>query len=247
MPHVSAARRVRARTARGHTLLEGVLFLLIAGMLVQAVLFGQNLIHDARVRSVIAQQDAAESAVLAFQDRYRALPGDYAEASLHIGCVPGPCLDGDGNGRVEHGNADALREDILAWTHLAAGGFLENEFSMQDPGVTAPSNENTPASVFGTYMHLASDDLWGSSLNDAQRVNIKTGNMIPVEILQQVDSKTDDGRPGSGRFQFSTYAAAGVAPAAGGSEGACTDLDSVDAAWDVRSGQGNCGAVTLLR
>ncbi|HEY7759813.1 MAG TPA: hypothetical protein VIA64_10410 [Burkholderiales bacterium] len=224
-----------------------MLFLLIAGMLVQAVLLGQNLIHDARVRSVIAQQDAAESAVLAFQDRYRALPGDYSEASIHIGCDPGPCLNGDGNGRVEPGNGGALREDILAWTHLAAAGFLENDFSMQDAAVTAPSNENTPANVFGTYMHLASDDVWGSSLNNVQRINIKTGNMVPVEILQQVDSKTDDGRPGSGRFQFSTYAAAGAAPAIGGSEDACTDLDSVDAVWEVRSGQGNCGATTLLR
>jgi hypothetical protein len=247
MLHVLATRRLRVRTTRGHTLLEGVLFLLIAGMLVQAVLFGQNLIHDARVRSVIAQQDAAESAVLAFQDRYRALPGDYSEASIHIECDPGPCLNGDGNGRVEPGNAGALREDILAWTHLAAAGFLENDFSMQDAAVTAPSNENSPANVFGTYMQLASDDVWGSSLNDAQRINIKTGNMISVEILERVDSKTDDGRPGSGRFQFSTYAAVGAAPARGGSEVACTDLDSVDAVWDVRGGQGNCGAATLLR
>lgn len=247
MEHALAPRRVRVRTTRGYTLLEGVLFLLIAGMLVQGVLFGQNLIHDARVRSVIAQQNATESAVLAFQDRYRALPGDYAEASIHIQCAPAPCLNGDGNGRVEPGNAGALREDILAWTHLAAAGFLENDFSMPDAGVLTPSNENTPSNVFGAYMHLASDDAWGSSLNNVQRINIKTGNMVPVEILEQVDSKTDDGRPGSGRFQFSTYAAVGASPAIGGSADACTDLDTVDAVWEVRSGQGNCGAATLLR
>jgi hypothetical protein len=196
---------------------------------------------------VIAQQDAAESAVLAFQDRYRAPPGDYAEASIHIGCDPGPCLNGDGNGRVEPGNAAALREDILAWTHLAAAGFLDNDFSMADPGVMAPSNDNTPSNVFGTYMQIASDQVWGNSANSAQRINIKTGNMVPVEILARVDSKTDDGRPGSGRFQFSTYAAVGAAPATGGSADACTDLDSVEAVWDVLSGQGNCGAATLLR
>jgi hypothetical protein len=238
---------VQVGSARGFTLVEGALFLLIAGILVQGVLFGQILIHDARVRALIAQQDAAESAVLAFQDRYRALPGDYAEASIHIACSPGPCLDGNGNGRVEPGNADALREDILAWTHLAAAGFLENDFSMQHAGVLTPSDENTPSNVFGAYMHLASDDVWGTSLNNAPRINIKTGNMVPVEILVQVDSKTDDGRPASGRFQFSTYAAAGEPPAIGGSADACTDLDTVDAVWEARSGQGNCGAASLLR
>jgi hypothetical protein len=171
-------------------------------------------------------------------------PRDYAEASI-ISDDPGPCLNSDGNGRWSS-NADALRR-TSAWTHLAAAGFLENDFSMADPGVLAPSNDNTPSNVFGTYMHIASDEVWGSSANSAQRINIKTGNMVPVEILARVDSKTDDGRPGSGRFQFSTYAAVGAAPAIGGSADACTDLDSVDAVWDVLSGQGNCGAATLLR
>ena len=228
-------------------MLDTVLFLLIAGMLVQGVLFGQNLIHDARVRSVIVQQDAAESAVLAFQDRYRALPGDYSEASANIKCVPGPCLAGDGNGRIEPTNALGLREDILAWTHLAAAGFLENDFAMQDPAEMFPSDENTPANVFGTFMHLAHDSAWGPSPNAVLRINIKTGNMVPVEILAQVDGKTDDGRPNTGRFQFSTYAAVGPEPAVGGEADACTDLDSADAVWQVQRGQGNCGAVTLLR
>ncbi|HEU5284497.1 MAG TPA: hypothetical protein VFU53_11830 [Burkholderiales bacterium] len=211
------------------------------------MLFGQNLIHDARVRSIIAQQGAVESAVLAFQDRYRALPGDYAGASIQIACAPSPCLNGDGNGWIDPVNANALREDILAWTHLAAAGLLENRFSMPSAGVLTPSDENTPSNALGAYMHLASDDTWGASLNNVRRINIKTGNMVPVEILAHVDSKIDDGRPGSGRFQFSTYAAIGAAPAAGGSTDACTDADTPDAVWQVQSGQSNCGAATLLR
>src|SRR5512138_1904766 len=116
----AAGRRPFARSSRGMTLLEVAGMLLIAGIMLQAVLTGEAMIRTARVDGVIAQQRAAEAAVMAFQDRFQAWPGDYANAAATITCPGGPCLNGDGNGRIEAGNAAGLREDILAWTHLSA-------------------------------------------------------------------------------------------------------------------------------
>ena len=192
--------------------MEVAIVLVIVGFLVQSVAKGQELIQNARVHDIIAQQDAMEQAVLAFQDRFRALPGDYAEASANLGCEPSPCLNGNGNGRVEPGTNGAIHEDILAWQHLTAAGFLRGDYRMLT-GAAAPSAENTPSSVFGGYLQIAFDSTWGATT--ATGHNIKTGNYVPAAVLAEVDRKTDDGLPGSGRFRFSSYAGAGSAPIAG--------------------------------
>ena len=65
----------------------------IVGLMVQMVITGQQLIQNARVRDIMAQQSAVETAVMAFQDRYHQLPGDYAGASANIPCDPSPCME----------------------------------------------------------------------------------------------------------------------------------------------------------
>jgi hypothetical protein len=60
------------------------------------VLTGQQLIRNAKVRNLIVQQDGAKTAFFAFEDRYRALPGDYRQASTNINCGALPCPNGDG-------------------------------------------------------------------------------------------------------------------------------------------------------
>jgi len=230
----------------GFTLLELAIVLVIVALLIQSVLAGQHLMQNGRVRDIVAQQSATEQAVLAFQDRFHALPGDYAEAAAHIDCSPTACLNGNGNGRVEPGLGGAIHEEILAWQHLTAAGFLRGDYRMLTPGIAVPAPDNTPSSVFGGYLQIAFDSTWGFSANTAARHNIKTGNYVLAAVLAEVDRKIDDGLPGSGRFQFSTYAGTGDPPPVGGSAVGCTDADSPGAVWLERSGFDNCGAATLL-
>jgi Tfp pilus assembly protein PilE len=232
--------------ARGVTLLETAIVIVVAGLLVQMVVTGQQLIHNARVRDVMAQQTAVEAAVMAFQDRYRSLPGDYAAASANIACDPSPCLSGNGNGHVQAGPAGAMHEEILAWQHLSAAGYIQSAYRMANAGEAVPTPQNTPRNVFGGYLELIFDASWGYAGNAASRHNIKTGNYVPVAVLSEVDRKIDDGRPGTGRFQFSRYAGFGLVPAVGGAAGACTDADTPTAAWASNAGNDNCGAATLL-
>jgi type II secretory pathway pseudopilin PulG len=62
------------------TLVEVTIVLVILGVVIQSVLKGQELIRSARVRDIMVQQAGVEQAVLTFQDRYRAMPADYAQA-----------------------------------------------------------------------------------------------------------------------------------------------------------------------
>jgi hypothetical protein len=228
----------------GVTLVELALVVLIIGFLVALVIQGQELIRSSRVRSLIAQQDAVEAAVLGFQDRYRAMPGDYADAANTIACNPA-CLNGNGNGRID--GAGTPPEFILAWAHLSGAGFLNASFAATSASVS-PAPGNTPRNVYGGYMQLVFDNLWGYSANPARRHNIKTGNNIPVDLIAEVDRKVDDGLPTSGRVQFTPYTGAGPQLDWGGLDTSCTNQDVADRStlWTVTSGVDNCGATTLF-
>ena len=79
----------------GFTLVEIAIVLVIIGLLLGGILKGQELIKNAKVRNVADQQNAIKAAYFAFQDRYRALPGDFTLGSQSIpnaqaGCVKYP-------------------------------------------------------------------------------------------------------------------------------------------------------------
>ena len=233
----------------GFTLIEVAIVLVIIGLLIGSVLAGQQLIRNAQVRNLIVQQDGAKTAFFGFQDRYRALPGDYRQASTNINCGVLPCINGDGNGRIDAPNSANLHEEILAWTHLSAAGFLNGNYAMSSGATTTPAPGNTPQNPFGAYMQLAFDGLWGKDSNRSAPVprhSVKTGNQVPVEIAAEVDRKIDDGLPYGGAFQFSTYSGGGNAPAIGGTGGSCTSSDTDTGFWDQTGGQSNCGAASLL-
>lgn len=230
------------RASGGFTLLEAVLVLLIGGMLIEAVLYGQTLIQGARVQALIAQQGATSMALLAFQDRYRALPGDYGNSAGALDCEGAACPGGNGDGLIAGAPEN---EDIMAWTHLSAAKLLIELLRIESPLMLTPTDSNTPRNVYGGFLQVASDEHWGISGNSSQRVNVKLGNFIPVEVLAEVDRRIDDGRPAGGRLQFSAYAPGSEAPPITGTSG-CLTADSAGADWNVRSGQANCGAAWLL-
>ncbi len=235
------------RSSSGFTLVEVAIVLLISGALMQMVIKGQDLILNARVRDLMAQQGQVETAILAFQDRYRALPGDYAQADTTLHCGASACLNGNGNGRIEAGTGGATHEEILAWNHLYAADFLQSSYVMATSATAAPDVSNTPQNAFGGFLEIAFDNQWGIGSNAPQH-NLKTGNLIPATVLAEVDNKIDDGLPGTGRLRFSSYAGNGPAPQPGtAGSGSCTEILVTVTRWRVIDGSDNCGATTLLR
>ena len=114
----------------------------------------------------------------------------------------------NGNGNGNNGNAGqsaTIDEGLLAWTHLSAAGFLNGSFTLTSSTVTTPDDSTSPKNPYGAYLQILFDNSWGYSTNPALRHNLKTGNLIPVAILAEIDRKIDDGRPGSGRFQVLSF------------------------------------------
>jgi len=75
------------KNQRGFTLVEIAIVLVIIGLLLGGVLKGQEMITNAKVRNLADQGSGIKAAFFAFQDRYKALPGDYRIASQNIAGV----------------------------------------------------------------------------------------------------------------------------------------------------------------
>ena len=224
----------------GFTLVETAIVLVIIGLLLGGILRAVELIANARVRELISRQDGIKVAFHGFQERFRAMPGDYARATTNIA---GTTQNGNGNGQIEDSSTPI--ESILVWEHLSRAGFLTGTYtySATESAATSPDNRN------GVYQQIMNDGIYGAGTTAApspSRHNIKSGSQIPVAIVAEMDRKTDDGAPNTGAFQFSSYRGNGAAnPAMTGPNSCITGAGST-ATWAVTSGQSNCGGASLL-
>lgn len=227
---------------QGFTLIEIAIVLVIIGLLLGGVLKGQELITSARVRNMISQQDGIKAAYFGFLDRYRALPGDYAQAATNIsgvGTVCGPTTNGngDGNGQISSANG----EHIMAWDHLSKAGFINGSYTCT--GNAALATGTNPTNPYSMYLVISYDNVYADPATAATKHNLKTGNQVPADILVEVDRKVDDGVANRGAFRFSAHTGltSGTPPTA------ANCFDGTTGAWIVTGTvETNCGATSLF-
>jgi len=239
---------MRIQQQQGFTLVEIVIMVLIVGMIVASVLKGQEMVTSGKVKRMASQLDEIRAAYFGFEDRYRALPGDYTLADVHLNC-PGGCPKGNGDSRIRETETplagSEVREDILVWTHLSSAGFLKGDYRMV-AGSTIADQQNTPTNPYSALAQLAFDGRYGVADGGAPHHNLKTGPQVPVEVLAELDRKTVDGKPYDGALQFSTFTANGTPGPQEGSVTACTTAVDAAAPWNLAAGSTNCGAALLL-
>ena len=141
----------------GFTLIEIAIVLVIIGLLLGGVLKGQELITSARVRNLISQQEGVKAAYFGFLDRYRALPGDYAQATTNIN---GATVNGNGNGQIENPatpvSGSTATEDIAVWEHLSKSGFINGAYTTAG----TYTNASAPANPYSMFLVLKNDNVY---------------------------------------------------------------------------------------
>jgi hypothetical protein len=97
-----------------------VLLILIVGLILAGAVKGQEMITSAKVKRVAGQLDEMRAAYVGFQDRFKALPGDFAEVDSAFECGTA-CWRGNGDGRIA---AIALQGTTARCTRICWSGRI---------------------------------------------------------------------------------------------------------------------------
>lgn len=237
----------RSKKQGGFTLIEIAIVLVIIGLLLGGVLKGQELINTARVRALNNSVDGITAAWFSFQDRYRAFPGDYTQATVNLPDPNNILTNGDGDGRVGiNAGADSPVERANVWAQLQAAGYITGDFDATAVAVDAYncSLDTCPDNGFGAGMNLSFGALNQTQAAAAAPVNdheLITGRGIPVEVLAELDRKVDDGNAGSGSMQLG---AAGTGWGGAGEIAACQGANPANPnIYGLQNPSPNCAAV----
>ena len=169
--------------------------LVIIGLLLGGVLKGQELINSAKVRSLNDKVSGISAAYYAFQDRYKAIPGDYRRAKDTI------------NDSLDQGNGDGViasntNETGSVWEHLEKAGFITGNFDGGRYGTGQACPQGIcPDNGFGGTFLLHWTNLGQESVGFKNE--LKSGRFIPSEILAELDRKIDDDIAATGNMQIS--------------------------------------------
>jgi prepilin-type N-terminal cleavage/methylation domain-containing protein len=173
--------------ARGFTLVEIAIVLVVIGLLLGGILKGQEMVVQARIKNVIADFSGLSVAHYAYQDRYRATPGDDAGAGRWSGAV-----GGDGNGTVagNYNSSTSNAESRLWWDHLRRSGFVAGSGEQQPL--------NAVSGMLGVQTGMGTGT--GTALGGFSGLIMCSAN-LPDKIAVAIDSLLDDGRSNAGALR----------------------------------------------
>jgi prepilin-type N-terminal cleavage/methylation domain-containing protein len=224
----------------GFSLLEISIVLALIGLLAGIVLVGQGFIRRHELRSVILDANAYTTAIYQFKAKYQALPGDMinaveiwgkadGDANLGTNCVDPntnastgkPTCNGDGDLMVEGGTGC---EDYRAWQQLAAGEFIDGQFTGVSglalcaanslPEVNSPKSKMNNTTFALSTFNSASNGvvvgdavLYDGNYKNALVFGLIRPNNYPINAAltpiaaREVDQKVDDGFPALGAIR----------------------------------------------
>lgn len=185
------------RSQSGFTLVEIAVVLIIIGLLLGAVLKGQELIDNTKAKRAANDMNGVTAAFHGYRDRYNRLPGDDGPLAT-LGA-----RGGSWSAVTEQGNADGVvgvtltqawnggGEGAAFWQHLRASGLIAGDPAQA--GVAA-----LPHNAFGGLIGVTSSATMGGL--GGLKICM---SQVPGKLAVALDNQLDDGLPGAGSFRAS--------------------------------------------
>ena len=200
------------------TLVELSIVLVILGLLVGGVLTGQSLIRAAELRAVTSEYQRYQTAANAFRDKYFAIPGDMTNAASFWTTLTS-ANNGNGDGYVNAAAAQNVTGEMFQlWNELSLAGLIEGTYSglassggfgyTATPGANVPKSKLSGGAWTLYYNSGTGGDSWSYAADYSNMLaygsqvanTITQGNILKPEEAWNIDTKIDDGKPGTGKF-----------------------------------------------
>lgn len=192
----------------GFTLLEMVIVLAVIATIMAFVVGGRSIIEASERSSVISDVNNIKSAIKAFRNKYRALPGDLRNASEYwpVGCTDDAfsLCNGNFDGII---NTDLVTdyEGYRAWNHLSLAGMVQGDFTgTKDSGKATISVNMLGSKIETGGFYMGSLDVYGRSDGNhiqftSENNNGMDGGILNAKSAQAIDDKMDDGQADAGQ------------------------------------------------
>ncbi len=223
---------------KGFSLVELSIVLVILGLLTGGILAGQSLIRAAELRAVTTEFQRYTTASYSFRDKYFAMPGDWNNAQAVWGAQGTNCsgtvttlattgtCNGDGDGNIGYPGASMSAEAFQFWRQLALAGLIEGSYTGvagsgsaidSQPGTNIPRSKMNGAGWGVQYIGGSYGDtetytaVYGNALIFGGTVSgsLPRGSILKPEEAWNIDTKMDDGKPGTGKilaFEIANFA-----------------------------------------
>jgi prepilin-type N-terminal cleavage/methylation domain-containing protein len=198
-------RRRPGGSQRGFTLAEVAIVLVLIGLLLGLMLLGDGIVAQSRTKFVVNQFEGLKVAVLTYQDRYAALPGDDPRATSRW---VGRSKDGTGDGRISglYQDAPPAGDPLVTLTVDAASGESLNfwwHLRLAELIIAPPTPVTPVAQPLNHYSGVIGVE-WAPL--GFPRLAVCAAN-LPGEVAIGVESMLDDSDPRRGLIRAAKQSA----------------------------------------
>jgi prepilin-type N-terminal cleavage/methylation domain-containing protein len=180
----------------GFTLVEIAIVLVIIGLLLGGILKGQELINSAKVKNLANDFRTIPTYIYAFQDKYKALPGDDAQVGTHITGATGAAAANLGNGVINGAwnSTTDTDESRLFWQHVRLANLASGPTTVTDPDY---AQKNAVGGIIGINSAIATQ-IQVTGMTGSYQICSKG---ILGKFAKQLDTQMDDGNTATGSLR----------------------------------------------
>lgn len=181
-----------SRNRKGFTLVELSIVLVIIGLIIGAVLTGQQIIQSARITNTLNTVQAYQAQFQTYVQNYGAIPGDDAGAPTRFsGNVAKGSRNGDGVIQGLFDTTTDTDEARLVWADLRAAGLVKNQITGTNSTAVQPPNPFN--GVYGIQ-----NGAFAAASDGGFTTTVLCLSKVPGAAALAIDTRLDDGVSNTG-------------------------------------------------